>query len=133
MHAVKLRRVVQVSAAVGLSLVHVGVHARSLCRYKSPHSAPTDPIATSVSDPLSSDGNPAGDTVIYTLDNMGNRKTEPMRRRGIPCNLIAASAIRSSACICWNLLVIVTPYRKGKVLHFRSEIANDKDATGINI
>ncbi|MCA3034562.1 MAG: hypothetical protein ING33_05025 [Rhodocyclaceae bacterium] len=41
----------------------------------------------------------------------------------MPCSLIAASATRSSACICWNLLVICTPYRMGKVLHFRFETA----------
>jgi hypothetical protein len=42
----------------------------------------------------------------------------------MPYSLIAASATRSSACICWNLLVIYTPYRMGKVLHFRFETAH---------
>jgi hypothetical protein len=36
-------------------------------------------------------------------------------------------ATRSSACICWNLLVICTPYRMGKVLHFRFETALQKN------
>ena len=41
----------------------------------------------------------------------------------MPCRSIAASATRSSACIYWNLLVIVAPYLVGEVLHFRLEIA----------
>jgi hypothetical protein len=51
-----------------------------------------------------------------------------MARKLMPCSLIAASATRSSACICWNLLVICTPYRMGKVLHFRFETAPPKPA-----
>jgi hypothetical protein len=54
---------------------------------------------------------------------VGRYKTDPMARRLIPCSFIAASVTRSSACICWNLLVICTPYRMGKVLHFRFETA----------
>jgi hypothetical protein len=50
-------------------------------------------------------------------------KADPMAGKLIPCSLIAASATRSSACISWNLLVICTPYRMGKVLHFRFETA----------
>ena len=33
---------------------------------------------TSVSDQVNADGNPTGNTVTYTLDNMGNRKTEQL-------------------------------------------------------
>ncbi len=39
----------------------------------------------------------------------------------MPYSSIPASATRSSACICWNLLVILTPYPVGKMLHFRFE------------
>jgi hypothetical protein len=34
------------------------------------------------------------------------------------------TATRSSARICWNLLVICTRYRMSKVLHFRFETAS---------
>lgn len=50
-------------------------------------------------------------------------EAESMLRSDVPCSFIAASAMRSSACICWNLLVIFAPCRAGKVLHFRFEIA----------
>ncbi len=50
-------------------------------------------------------------------------REDPMARKLMACSLIAASATRSSDCICWNLLVICTPYRFGKVLHFRFETA----------
>ncbi len=50
-------------------------------------------------------------------------KAEAMLRRDIPCNFIAASAMRSSARICWNLLVIGAPCWRGMASHFRSEAA----------
>ena len=37
---------------------------------------------TSVTDQVNSDGNPTGNTVTYTLDNMGNRKTEQLNDAG---------------------------------------------------
>jgi hypothetical protein len=51
-------------------------------------------------------------------------KTDPMARRRVPCNLIAASAMRSSTCIYWNVLLICIPYLIGKVLDLTFQTAD---------